>query len=212
MYRLLTIAFLLVPLRGEVIDRVAITVDQQVITELQIDEELRITDFLNQQPISRDIDARRAAADRLIQQLLVRREMNVRHFPAPEAMAINQFADQIRMALPTGINFDASLKRYDLTEEVLRAHLALQLATLQFIDVRFRPDLEISNTDIENYYRREIAKWKTERPGAQPPTLAESRESIRNVLAGQRTDEALETWLAERRRQVNILYLDKTLE
>lgn len=212
MYRSLLIACLVIPLRAEVIDRIAVTVDQQVITELQLDEELRVTAFLNRQPILRTVNARHAAVDRLIQQLLIEREMDLRHFPLPTRLAIDQFVQQIRVELPAGADFDASLREYGLTESVLKAHLATQLATLQFIDVRFHPDLEISSAEISNYYEREIAKWKTEHPGAQPPTLAESKESIRNVLAGQRTDEALDAWLAERRTQVSIAYLDKSLE
>lgn len=212
MYRLLLIACILSPLWAEVIDRIAITVDQQVITELQLDEELRVTAFLNRQPIDRTADARRAAADRLIQQLMVRGEMEVRHYPTPRQSDIDLYMEQIRRSFPGATDFDRSLKTYDLTESILREHLAMQLATLQFVDVRFRPDLDISLSDIENYYQREIAKWKMEHPGARPPTLAESGESIRSVLASRRTGEALDAWIAERRKQASIAYLDKSLE
>jgi hypothetical protein len=211
MYRLLVIACMLIPLRAEVVDRIAVTVDQQVITELQLDEELRVTAFLNHQPIVRTLDARRAAANRLIQQLLVRREMELRHFPPPAPNEIDKFLAQVRSLLPAA-DFGASLRQYELREPILREHLAMQLATLQFIEFRFRPDLEVSSIDIENYYQHEISKWKTEHPGARPPTLAESRESIQSALAGERTDDALNTWLEERRKQASIAYLDKSLE
>jgi hypothetical protein len=212
MYRLLVIACVLGSLRAEVIDRIAVTVDQQVITELQLDEELRVTAFLNHQPVARNLDARRAAASRLIQQLIVRREMELRHFPPPTPEEIGRFLDQVRNSLPVGEDLGVSLIRYELTEAILKEHLAMQLATLQFIEFRFRPELEISSSDIENYYQREILKWKAEHPGARPPTLAESKESIEKVLSGQRTDEALNTWLEERRKQVSVAYLDKSLE
>jgi hypothetical protein len=211
MYRLLVITCMLTPLQAEVVDRIAVTVDQQVITELQLDEELRVTAFLNHQPIARNLDARRGAASRLIQQLLVRREIELRHFPLPAPNEIDKFVDQFRTSLPPA-DFGPSLRQYQLTEAILREHLAMQLGTLQFIEFRFRPDLEISSVEIENYYQREISKWKAEHPGAPPPTLAESKESIQNVLSGQRTDDALDTWLQERRKQASIVYLDKSLE
>jgi hypothetical protein len=48
MYRVLFFACLLLPgARAEVLDRIAIVVGRNVITELQIDEELRVTAFLN---------------------------------------------------------------------------------------------------------------------------------------------------------------------
>ncbi len=212
MYKLLLILCALSPLWAEVIDRIAITVDQQVITELQLDEELRVTAFLNNQPIDRSPEARRPAANRLIQQLMVRQEIELRHYPGPRPADIKLYFDQIRKSFSSGTGFNESLKQYALTEEILRRHLAVQLATVQFVDVRFRPDLDISSSDIEGYYRREISKWQTEHPGAQPPTLAQSRESIRNVLASERTSEALSTWLQERRKQMSIAYLDKSLE
>lgn len=212
MCRLLLIAALLVPLRAEVIDRIAITVGQQVITELQLDEELRVIAFLNHQPIVRDMNTRRATASRLVEQFLLRREMELRHFPVPSAAEIGKYFEKVRGSFPAAADFEASLRQYELTEAILKEHLAVQLATLQFIDFRFRLDVEFSSTDIENYYQSEISKWKTEHPGAPPPTLAESRESIRNALAAERTDMALDAWLKERRKQVSIAYLDKSLE
>lgn len=212
MNRLLFIACACLGLHAEVLDRIAVTIDRQVITELQLDEEIRVTAFLNHQPIARDLNARKAAVQRLIQQLLIAREMELRHFSAPTPEAVDQLAGKVRGSIAPQDDFDASLKQYGLTESILRDHLATELATLQFIDVRFRPDLDISDVDIENYYRSEIAKWKPDYPGAQPPTLSQSKESIRGLLAGKRTDEALETWLEERRKQVSIEYLDKSLQ
>jgi hypothetical protein len=212
MHRLLLIVCVLLPLRAEILDRIAITVGRQVITDLQLDEELRVTAFLNHQPVTRDSQSRRAAADRLIQQLLVRREMELSHYPPPEPAEIDKFFEQVRNTLPAGTDFNAALREYDLTEAVLKEHLAMQLTTLQFIEFRFRPDLGVSPTDIENYYQRELLTWKAQHPGQRPPTLADSKESIRKVLAEQRTDEALNTWLEERRKQVSVVYLDKSLQ
>lgn len=212
MRSLLFIACLLFPLRAEIVDRIAITVGRQVITELQLDEELRVTAFQNHQPIARDVRTRRAAGGRLIEQLLVKREMELSHYPLPEPAEIDKFMEQVRNAFPAGTNFDATLREYDLTETVLREHLSMQLTALQFIEFRFRPDLGVSPTDIENYYQRELLTWKAEHPGQRPPTLADSQESIRKLLAEQRTDEALNAWLEGRRKQVSIVYLDKSLE
>lgn len=212
MLRLLILACALLPLRAEIIDRIAVTAGQQVITELQLDEELRVTAFLNGQPIARDRAARRAAADRLIEQLLIRREMELSRYPLPQAEEVDKYAAQVREALALAGDFDQALGKYGLTEAILREHLAVQLTTLQFIELRFRPDLGVSPGDIETYYAGEMARWKAEHPGMKAPSLAESRESIRKTLAEQRTDEALEAWLKMSRSQVAIVYLDNSLE
>ena len=43
------------------------------------------------------------------------------------------------------------------------------------------------------------------------PTFESQREAIAKALAEERVDEALGTWLGETRKQVNIVYLDKSL-
>jgi hypothetical protein len=211
-FGLFLLACVLMPLRGEVLDRIAIIVGRQVITELQIDEELRVTAFLNDRPVARDLDARRIAAGHLIEQLLVKREMELSRYPLPEAAEVDRYVDQVRTALARTTNFDEALRSYGLTAETLREHLLVQLTTLQFIDFRFQPDVGISSADIQNYYQRQLAGWKAQHPGARAPTLTESTESIRKTLVEQRTDEALDAWLQESRKQVSIVYLDKSLE
>ena len=74
------------PLCADIIDRIAITVGNQVITESQIDEELRITAFLNRDKLDVSDDARKQAANRLIDQALVKREMELSHYPFPQAV------------------------------------------------------------------------------------------------------------------------------
>lgn len=212
MFRFLVLAMFIVPLRAEIVDRIAITVGQQVITELQLDEELRVTAFLNRQPVARDPDARRAAADRLVEQLLVKREMDLSHYPLPDAADVSDYLEKIRAAFGTDPQWNHELAVNNLSENTLRDHLALQLTTLRFIELRFRPDIGVSDADVGNYYERQMAAWKANHPGAAPPTLAASRESIYKILIEARTDQVLNAWLEESRKQLNIVYLDKSLQ
>jgi hypothetical protein len=212
MYRLALFACLIGGLRAEIVDRLAITVGRQVITELQIDEEIRVAAFLNRQPVVNDLNARRDAADRLVQQLLVKREMELSRYPLPDESDIDNYLEQVRRDFGSAKDFEQALAADQLSEATLREHLALQLTTLQFIEFRFRPDVGVSDTDIQNQYQRELRTWDADHSGAAPPTLASLRESIRKTLIEQRTDEILATWLEESRKQVNIVYLDRALQ
>jgi hypothetical protein len=169
----LFLAWSLVPLSAEVIDRIAIIAGGQVISELQIDEELRVTAFLNGAPMTRDASTRRAAASHLIEQLLVKREMELSRYPLPDPADVDKYVKQVRAALSNSKDFEAMLRSYRLTDDMLREHLQLQLTTLRFIEFRFRPDLGTSE---------------------------------------HRTDEVLDAWLEENRKQAHIVYLDKSLE
>jgi hypothetical protein len=197
-------------LGGEIIDRLAVTIDQRVVTEAQLDEEIRVTAFLNQEPIRRDADTRRNAADRLIEQELVRRDMEVSRYPMPTPAEVDVLLADTKQQIGSD-RFAAQLAQYNLTEDTLREHLRFQLMMLRFIDFRFRPDIQISESDIADYYHQELEKWKASHTGT-PPSLEQSRTSIEKAITSQRIDYAVSAWLEETRKQVRIIYLDKELE
>jgi DNA-binding transcriptional ArsR family regulator len=203
---LLLVACLLLPLEAGIVDRLAVIVGQQTITQLQLDEEIRVTALLNHGPIARDVETRRAAADRLVEQLLIRREMEQSRYPLPDEQDVNQYVQQIRRQNGGSAGLAKALATYELSESTLRQHLEAQLVALHFVEYRFRPDAAVSDEDIEAAYRRRAEESKTK------PTLEASREPIRAELTEERTDAALSAWLAESRRQVNIVYLDKSLQ
>ncbi len=194
-----------------IIDRIAITIGHEVITELQLDEELRVTAFLNHHPIVRDGNTRRAAADRLIQQLIVRREMEVSRYPLPDAKDISAYFDQVRGDYEDAAQFGKALEAYSLSDEILRDHLALQLTTLRFIEYRFQPEVDITDAEVRSAYEREVATWKTAHSGAAPSFEA-ARDWIRSSLREERIDSALDAWLQARRRREHIVYTDTSLE
>ena len=66
-----------------VIDRVAVVVGTQVITESEVILEARLTAFLNEQPLDLGAGPRRAAAERLVDQQLIRNEMQIGGYPMP---------------------------------------------------------------------------------------------------------------------------------
>jgi hypothetical protein len=198
--------------RPEIVDRMALVVGQQILTELQLDEEIRVTAFLNRQPVVRDPATRRAAADRLVQQMLIKREMDLSHYPFPESAEVNQYMNGIqRQQGLDGAAFTRALSEYQLTQEILKDHLALQLTTLRFIQYRFQPDIDVPETAIINRYKADIVNWSARHPGP-PPTLEQSKDSIREALLEERTDNALNAWIQEARKRVYIRYLDKSLE
>lgn len=211
MHRFFVVAFLAAALHAEIIDRLAISVGHEVITELQIDEELRVTAFLNHQPITVNLESRREAADRLVDQFLIRHEMSLSRYPLPEEQEVTKYLESVRKEQGGQGAFETALRRYDLTEDTLKRHLALQLTSMQFVDSRFTSDTAVPDAAIEAAYQREIATWRQTHQG-NPPAFDAVGERIRQALTAERSDAALSAWLAEGRKQVSIVYLDKTLE
>jgi hypothetical protein len=124
--------------QAAVLDRVAVTAGKNVITESEVMEEIRVMDFLNQSPFDGGPAARRAAADRLVDQNLIRNEMRLESFPRPQPGAADQTLRQFRQAhFQNPAEYQASLKKYGITEEELKQHLAWQLAAVRFTQQRF---------------------------------------------------------------------------
>ncbi len=202
MGRLLLLVVLSFVSKAEIVDRIAIAVDQQVITESQINEEVRVTALLNHQPIQGNEEDRRSAADRLVQQLLVKREMDLGNYPAPTEEEVQKYYDQLNQVFGGSAKFSRALANYQLTSETLKQHLALQLTALRFIEYRFRPDFNVSEEEIAEYRKRHPAS----------PAAEVSHDAIREVFIEERTDQILAAWLEESRKQVNIVFLDKALQ
>jgi hypothetical protein len=182
MWKLLVAGCVALVLQAEIVDRLAIIVGHQSITELQLDEELRVTAFLNNHPISRTEETRRAAADRLVEQLLLKREMELTHYQQPDPKELNAYFEQLQAADGGPDRFRDLLRAYNLSDSVLKEHLQRQLAILRFVEYRFRSDGANSSTG-----------------------------SVQQRLLEEQTDEALAAWLEESRKQVNIVYIDRSL-
>ena len=121
-----------------VIDRVAVTAGKDVITESEVVEEIRLTDFLNQSPLDLGPAARRAAAERLVDQYLIRNEMRLEGFPQPQAGSADQTLHQFNQShFHTPAQYQASLQKYGITEEELQQDLLWQVAALRFTQQRF---------------------------------------------------------------------------
>jgi len=195
----------------EIIDRIAITVANQVITESQIDDEVRVTAFLNRGKLDLSLQAKKEAAGRLIEQALIRREMDLSRYPLPELADAGETLQSLKAMYPSEMEFQDALQQYGITSDQLTRRLWWQLTLLRFIDYRFRPGIQIPPADVQAYYRQQVSQW--EQKGTKPiPTLEETRDQIEEILTQKRIDQALEQWIQDTRSQVTIHYLDTELQ
>jgi hypothetical protein len=122
-----------------VIDRVAVVVGRQVITESEVILEARLTAFFNGQPLDLGAGSRRAAAERLVDQQFIRNEMQVGGYPMlPDAEGEALLRKYRQDSYPSVAAFRAALARYELTEDEVRKHLQWQTAALRFTSQRFQ--------------------------------------------------------------------------
>jgi hypothetical protein len=193
------------PIQAEIIDRIAVSVGNQVITEDQIREEIRVTAFMNRDRVDFGAEQKKAAAERLIEQTLIKREMEFSHYPLPALNEADELEKEFAKRYKDEDEFQQDMKRDGIREADLKRHLWWQVTTLRFIDYRFRPAIQVPDTELQEYYEQKKAEWI--KKGVDPvPTFEQSRADIENVLTGQRVDQALDRWLGDTRTQVEILY------
>jgi hypothetical protein len=196
---------------ADVIDRIAIAVANQVITESQVDEEVRVTAFLNREKPDLSPAGKKTAAGRLIDQALIKREMELSRYPLPALNDADREWKDVESRYESPAALDRALREYGITEPELKEHLLWQLTVLRFIDYRFRPGIQIPDADIESYYQQQLLKWRQQ--GVQPiPSLDDERSQIEEILTEQQIDESLDHWLADARKQAAVRYLDETLK
>ncbi len=200
--RLAILLFLANTAAAELLDRVAVSIGNQVITQSDIEEEIRMSAFLNNEPAQFTAKVKREAADRLMEQRLVRREMELGRYgegsPA-EAAAMLEKLGKTR-ARSQG-EFDKELKAAGITKQQLQDHLLWGLRLSTFVDLRFRPAVQVSREDVETYYRDKILP---DAKSGKKPDLAEVRQQIRQTLSADRADQQMDAWLKDARTRAHV--------
>jgi hypothetical protein len=196
--------------RAVIVDRAAVTVGTKVITESEIIRRIRLAAFQNEVPPDFGAASRREAAQRLIDLKLVEREMELGHYdrtsPEQAQALLTAFAAEHFRSDAGALRL--SLAGSGLTPEDLRNELAEQADLLSFLNLRFRPAVEIGDQEIEKYYRENIEPIRT----ASPVPLSEVRANIEQILTALRADLDLEAWLQDQRRHTRIDYLEGDLQ
>jgi peptidyl-prolyl cis-trans isomerase SurA len=200
----LVLFFVSLSCRAEIIDRIAVVVGNGVITESEILREIRLTAFLNGEPLDFSPASKRKTAERLVEQRLIGNEISANLYPSPTAAAAQEMLKQIQDRFSNPAAYQEELLRVGVTEDELKAHLARQLTTLSFLDFRFRPGLQISEEEIQKYFNERLApELKKAKPGGQF-SLNDYRSQALERLIGERMDKASDAWLKEARDRTRI--------
>ena len=211
MTRAFLIALLFTVVHGEILDRVAVTVGKHVISEGDILLDLRIAAFLDQKPVDLRGDQKRKTADRLVDQYLLLQEASSSHQVLPTDADARQLLDQVKAQYATETEYRAALARSGITEEQLSEHLLNGIRALRFTDLRFRPEVQLSDDDLHEYYDSMAAQWRRAN-STQVPTFEASRDQIEKLLTDQRVTQALDRWLGTTRSETQILYKESVFK
>ncbi len=204
-----------------VVDRIAVVVGKTVITESEVSQEVRLTQFLNQQPLDLGPEQRRAAADRLVDQQLIRNEMDIGQYRMPTPAEADAMLQKFRQEhYGSDAELRSALAKYGLNENQLKQQLTWQLAALRFTDQRFGAGLNPPTNTAPSHTSPSGEASRTRAPGttatngtANHVPATQGAGTANRVAAGDEdgageanVDQALAAWLKQARSSTRIQF------
>lgn len=190
------------------LDRVAVVVGKDVLTEGEVEDELRLEEFTASTPLDLGPARRHAAADRLVDQQLIRREMEISRFqePPPEEAAgmLKNFRDQ---HFHSEAEFQTALQKYGISQDQLKEYFRWQLAALRFTDARFRPAVPQPEPQSADRAASESAPRAPNEPKNDPSPAEQSADrtpASPPASANNDVDALLDAWLQQARGTTRI--------
>lgn len=195
-----------------VLDRIAVIAGKHAIKESGIERDLRLTEFLNGQPLDLSPAAKRQSAERLIDQDIIRQEIATGNYQRPSESEASELLDRLRRDRFGGSDsrLREALARYGLTEDDLREQLLWQLTVLGFIDQRFRVGVLVTDEEVHAYCEQHLSELRRQYPTAgNCEALA---PKIKSSLEGERINQNFNEWLAQARKSERIEYKQEAFQ
>ncbi len=193
--------------RGEIIDRIAVSVGNRVIAESDLDREIRVAAFLDGVKPDFSPAGKRATAERMVEQVLIRRELETSRYPVPSAAEVAPvLAAFQKERFPNDGEYQRALADYGIADQDVKDLLLWQRTLLLFIEVRFQSGVQVTGPDIQDYFDKVVKPAAEAAHPGQPIGLEDYRDRIEQTIAGQRADLEMNTWLKEARNRTEIVF------
>jgi hypothetical protein len=192
--------------RGAIIDRIAVSVGNRVITETDLDREIRITAFMNDAKPDFSAANKRETAGRMVDQTLVRTEIEVSRYLLPTPGEVDAALKELKNRYPDEAAYRGALAQYGISEDDLKTMLLWQLTLVRFIDARFRPGIQIGDEDLRKYFNEHLRSTLEQAHPGKSPSFDDYREGIQQTLTGEAANQQVEQWLKDARGRTRIDY------
>ncbi|CAN5411849.1 hypothetical protein BH20ACI2_BH20ACI2_05800 [soil metagenome] len=127
---------------------------------------------------------------------------------APSKAEITRKISETVAFFPSPTAFQARLRQVgfdSVSDEAFEDLIGRRLSIEKYIDFRFGSFVVVTADDEARYYRDVfVPEFRRKTPDLLLPSLEESRNEIRGTLTRQRITTAIETFLDEAKRRVNI--------
>ena len=180
------------------IDSVAAKIEDDVITESEVRELAAFQKLVDGEPKPRE-ELLRELAD----QWMIRNEAISTKYAEPSAADVDRAYAEFVKQFPSPEELEKRCAEVGLAEAAVRRLIAQQLYLSRFIDYRFRPEAQVSDEQVDAYYRDEFAPQLKARNEPVPP-LDEVEDTIREVLIQRAINDRATKWLDDTRDRLRI--------
>jgi peptidyl-prolyl cis-trans isomerase SurA len=205
MRHLIAIAVIVIALPGakaEPLDRIAVSIGTEVITESAVILDLRVGAFMDRREVDLSAAAKRKSAERLTDQVLILREATSSKLQLPTTENAVAVLGQVKKLYSGEAEYQAELRRQGVTEDDVVKQLLAGLIMFRFSDVMFKPTVLITEVEMRAYYERV----------KESASFDDARDDIEALLTDQRADEALDVWLKMAREGANVQFREKVFQ
>jgi hypothetical protein len=180
------------------VDGVAARIEDDIITESEVRE---LGAF--QQLVDGKSKPRAEVIRELADQWMIRNEAATAKFGQPPAADIDRAYAEFAKQFSSPEDFAKRCAESGLTESAVRRIVAQQLYLSRFIDYRFRPAAQVSDQQVEDYYRDEFTPQLKARKETVP-ALDDVDDTIREVLIQRAISDRANKWLNDARGRLKI--------
>ena len=182
----------------EVIDRIVARIENDIILLSDVRELGRYQQFVDGKA-----ESDQEILDRLIDQWIVRNEAKAALFPQPSDEDVERSLRRLKRSFSSPEAFEERKKQSGLTDEDVLRMLKSQLYLSNYLDMRFRPSIQIDEPAIEDYYKVRVVP-RAESRGQAPPTLEAAHDFVQEALVQQAINVQADKWLKESRTRVRV--------
>jgi hypothetical protein len=190
------------------VDRLLASVNSRVITM----GDLELAQDLNAILLYGRGDGRQEMAqevERLIDLEIIRQELENFAIGKADETYVQGRLDELRRAYAEIGGLPALLRRLGMQESELVSYLRLQALIVKFINLRFRPFVSVTETEVQAYYDEKLVPG-LRKSGAWVPPVAQVANQIRGVLVEEKINQSMDQWIRNARSTSRIDYFTKS--
>jgi hypothetical protein len=182
---------------AEIVDRIAVSVGNRVITQSDLERQIRVIAFQNGKDPDFSAANKHAVAQKMIEQKLIQREIENSRYPATSPADLAPAVEEFKKThFPDDAAYRRALTAAHITEQDLLDVLVWERTLLNFIEIRFESGVLASEQEIADYAR------------TNKVTPAEAE----HTLVGSRADEQVDEWLRTTRRRTTVILHEEVLQ